>query len=159
MQFRVWEDGREAMEIEADGMNEALDAAAEQLGHVDYADLAQARGWSEDDGLSIEVVETESRRTHPYASLVDAVRAVLRHYYEEPHLSDRANNIAQAVGEPDVSIADVAVMLEGSGERPPAHDPTAPCFGAAWRERCLIAGDIFAVVVRNANRRLRLEVL
>lgn len=104
-------------------------------------------------------VETESRRTHPYASLVDAVRAVLRSYYEEPWLSERANNIAQALGEPDISIADVAVMLQASGARPAAHDPTAPYLGCAWRERCMIAGHVFAAVVRNTNRRMRLEVL
>lgn len=54
--FNVWKDGSkdEAISVEAADMNDALDAAASEFGFVDYADMAQAENWSEDEGLNIE---------------------------------------------------------------------------------------------------------
>lgn len=104
-------------------------------------------------------IETPDRRAHPYASLVDAIRGVLSSYYDEPWLSERAANVTMAIGEPTISLADVAVMLQASGDRPAASDTTAPYGGHAWPERCMIAGHIFAAVVQHRNRRMRLEAL
>ena len=52
--FKVWEKGQESIEVEAGGMNEALDIAAHKFGFIDYADMAQERAWSESEGLNIE---------------------------------------------------------------------------------------------------------
>lgn len=51
--FKVWEEGKDAVQVEAADMNEALDKAAEAFGFVDYADMAQEKNWSEDQGLNI----------------------------------------------------------------------------------------------------------
>lgn len=55
MPFLIWEDGhrREAFTVDAPGIETALDVAASRLGFCDYAELAEARGWGEDDGLNI----------------------------------------------------------------------------------------------------------
>lgn len=53
--FKVWEDGKkeEAVMIEAESMNLALDIAAGSFGpFIDYADMVQNEEWRE--GLNIE---------------------------------------------------------------------------------------------------------
>jgi hypothetical protein len=55
--FKIWEDGQEPFFVQASSMPEALDKAAQELGFIDYPDLAQARGWAEADGLNIEVTD------------------------------------------------------------------------------------------------------
>ena len=55
--FNVWKDGEEKISIVASNMNAALDAAAEQFGFIDYADMAQAHEWGDGDGLNIELAK------------------------------------------------------------------------------------------------------
>jgi hypothetical protein len=71
--FKVWQDDEEneAFVVIADGMPEALDAAAAQLGCIDYSDLAQEKGWSGDEGLNI--IEVEEGRNALAADTVNGV--------------------------------------------------------------------------------------
>lgn len=71
--FKVWFDKKEndAFVVIADGMPEALNDAADQLGYIDYADMAQEKGWSGDDGLNI--IEVEEGRNELAADTVDGV--------------------------------------------------------------------------------------
>lgn len=57
--FYVWKDGEEdtGLRIKAVTMNAALDEAAYQYGFIDYADMAQDLGWSENQGLNIRLLE------------------------------------------------------------------------------------------------------
>lgn len=55
MTFSIWEDSKEPISVSATDMNAALDEAAKRFGYADYADMAQERGWGEEDGLNIEI--------------------------------------------------------------------------------------------------------
>ncbi|WP_372822209.1 hypothetical protein ACCE15_05335 [Pseudomonas parafulva] len=59
--FHVWKDGEEdsRLEIKAVSMAAALDIAARQYGYIDYADMAQELGWSGNEGLNVETLDTE----------------------------------------------------------------------------------------------------
>lgn len=55
--YLVWEDNsEEKAEISASNMNDALDVAAQKMGFVDYADMAQELKFEDDEGLNIKVL-------------------------------------------------------------------------------------------------------
>lgn len=56
MKVTAWSDDKEfSATFESTGSGYAdLDQAAREFGYVDYADMAQARGWNEGEGLNIE---------------------------------------------------------------------------------------------------------
>ena len=61
--FHVWIDGNAARNstetdfgiIEAENMNDALDAAAQMAGYIDHADIAQELGWTDSEFNIVEV--------------------------------------------------------------------------------------------------------
>lgn len=59
--FKVWKDGEEseAVTVNAQDMNDALDYAAVEFGYSDYADMALTLGWDSEagDGLNIKAIE------------------------------------------------------------------------------------------------------
>lgn len=102
--------------------------------------------------------ETPDRNTHPYASLVDAIQAELRPYYSAEWSRERANNLAQACGEPDVRLSDIVQMLRPSGERPAPWDAVEQR-PLDRHQICQCGGNVLAAALSQINRRLRLEAL
>jgi hypothetical protein len=127
----IWEDGKkdEAINIIAEDGNKALDLAAEHFGYVDYADMAQGRGWDSEEGDGLNIVTD----TDPVDSaLYDRIKKELEvndnliseerlsyiaaDFYEDNEAETSAE-VEQIMNELECKIENMAIAMGGKIDR------------------------------------------